>query len=428
VAPPLAGTPSLLALQRSAGNRNVVRALAPKSLARQPTQAPPRAPARRRRSAPAAPHLELRPSVNGPPCACLVFMHNNERNARLTAELLHRHCSFNLVIVAPDTGARRISLPSGRGTVDPNELFPPEVIEQCLDDPGPCEDFIAAHRGSTDPDVIRRTAERQFFLAIREGSDGFRLPVVALHNNAVDDTARYRQAAPNTTAIRGGTFGQPPPGSQGGAVRPLQELRDWLSNLDQATLRALTERRGTTNIFRWCLSPDITRCHIGDPDRPDAVVWVTNDADFNRLSAQPINVVLQQGAAASGESATDLSTLFLTARELINARADEELGRLALPAGDDIWTTLERWGVRLRRGIVEAVRSERLSHLRYINIETPGSPTSAGQTAAQLREDSFNVILTALRAAGLDCCNSAAGVGEAAVRAGLRRGTLDAPP
>ena len=72
-------------------------------------------------------------------------------------------------------------------------------------------------------------------------------------------------------------------------------------------------------------------------------------------------------------------------------------------------------------------RAARLSQLRYINIETPGSPTRAGQSAAQLREESFDAILATLGAAGLDCCSRDAGTGEPAVREGLRRGTLTAP-
>jgi hypothetical protein len=360
-------------------------------------------------------------------------MHNNERTARLTAELMHRHCRYNLVIVAPDTGQRRIRLPRNRGTVDPNELFPRAVVEQCLDDPQPCLDFIATHRGSTDPAAIRGSVERQFFLAVREATNRFRLPVVALHNNTVDDTARFRAARSNTAAVRGRTFGQAPATepAASSAVRPLQELRDWLSaNVDRATARTLTERRGTTNIFRWCLSPDVARCHIGDPDRPDTVVWVTNEADFRRLSTQSVNVVLQEGAASSGESETDLSSLFLTARDVINAQAAERLERIREPAeseSHDIRAALERWRRRLRRALIEGERSARLSELRYINIETPGAPTSPGQTPAQLREESFSSILAALRAVGLDCCSQDPAAGEQAVRTGLRRGTLEPP-
>jgi hypothetical protein len=423
---PLAGPQAILALQRSAGNQHVVRALGLQSLARQP-QGVVQAPARQRApaTARAAPHLEFRPSVNGPACACIVFMHNNERNARLTAELLHRNCRYNLVIVEPDNRQRLIQLPRTRGTVDPNELFPRAMIEQCLGDPQPCRDFVAANSASTNPAVIRRVAEHQFFLALYDGSNGFNLPVVALHNNIVNDTARYRavQPRPSTAAISGRTFGQTP----GEGVRPVQEVRDWLmQNFGQQTVQQMTGRRGTTNIFRWCMSPDIARCHIGDPGRPDTVAWVTNEADFRRLSAQPINVVLQSGAATTGESATDLSTLFLTAGETVNTSADQLLEQLRTPEGSDdsgLWGGLRRFG----RAVVEGARRERLANLRFINIETPQAPTRAGQTQEQLRVESFDSILAALRAAGLDCCSRDAGTGEAAVREGLRRGTLDPP-
>jgi hypothetical protein len=409
----------VLALQRSAGNRNVVRALQ-----RQPaTRERARRPAA---TAASAPRLDVRQSVNGPACACLVFIHNNERNARLTAQLLHRHCRYNLVIAEPDNGQRRIRLPGASGTVDPNELFPPDVIEQCVDDPQPCRDFVAANSASTDARVIRQVVERQFFLAVFDGSDGFRLPLIALHNNTVDDTAAFRAAAPNTAGVRGRTFGQAPDTDRGGTVRPLQELQDWLrANVGADARTAMTGRRGTTNIFRWCVSPDVSRCHVGDPDRPDTVVWVTNEADFRALSAQPINVVLQSAASASGESATDLSTLFLTARDVINRRADEQIQQHQRAAqGADLWGALGHAGEAI---LVDFERAARLSQLRYINIETPGSPIRSGQTAAQLREESFDSILATLRAAGLDCCSRDAGAGEAAVREGLRRGTLEAP-
>ena len=384
------GPAAVLALQRQAGNRNVVRALARK-------KAPPVV----------MPEFKFRPSVNGKACACIVFMHNNERNARLTAELLHKHCGYNLVIVEPDSGSRRVKLPQHKATedFDPNEFFPREIIEECLADPQPCRDFIAKNKGATDAKTVEQLVQHQFFLALWEGSEGFKLPVVALHNNAVDDTARYRAAKPKSgkKTIAGGTFGT------GKDDKPRTDVTKWITDEYGAdTTKQLTGRKGTTNIFRWCMSDDIARCHIGDPDHPDSVAWTTNEADFNKLATQPLNVVLQSGAATTGESATDLSTVFLSAGEVINAKVDEFLGQL--PAD---WTGVRKW--------VDQLRRDRLAKLRYINVETPQTPTH-GESAADLRDESFSTILAALRAAGLDCCGTK---GETAIRAGLKAGKLD---
>lgn len=430
--------------------------------------APPPARLQRQRrrggTAAAAPHLDVRPSVNGEPCACLVFIHNDERNARLTAQLMHRHCSYNLAIIGPDDRRRRIRLPAHRGTVDPNELFSRGVADECLDDPQPCRDYLTANAGSTDPAVVEGYVQRQFFLAIRECSNAFTLPVVALHNNSIGDTARYRarQGAVETTDVRRGTFDQAPRPSGSGAEsnpsRPLQELRDWLTDsFDEETTTRLTGRAGTTNIFRWCVSPDISRCHVGDPDHPDTVVWVTNEADFERLSRESVNVVLQSQASATGESATDLSTLFLVLRELIEGRyapvieglesgAEIEVDRIReilreleqMRTYDDLTVDntlsrlaeiLEAFGGLLLRLLELALlfgeRAVRLSRLRYLNIETPRSPTRAGQTREQLRLESYAAIVEVLRAVGLHCCGDDPAAGERRVREGLRRGTFE---
>jgi hypothetical protein len=404
-------------------------------------------------TATAAPALDFRPSANGSPCACLVFMHNDERNARLTAELMHAHCSYNLAIVSPDNKKRDIQLPSTKGTTDPNELFPRDVAEQCLDDPKPCHDFLAANEKSTDPAVIKGFAQRQFFLTIRECSNAFKLPVIALHNNTVTDTAGFRKAKPNTAGVKGGTFRQAEETEDpGDTARPLKELRDWLKdNLDKGTTDKMTGKAGTTNIFRWCVSPDISRCHVGDPDHPDTVVWTTNEDDFERIAKEPVNVVLQSAAATTGESATDLSTLFLTVGELIKGQSAQviadlergvavdvdriravlrDLGKLRehgdMTAGDAlaggfeiIKTVIELLLQLLRLAIARGGLAMRLSQVRYINIETPSAPVRPGQTQQQLRDESFTSILTVLRAAGLECCSDDPGTGEAAVREGL---------
>ena len=46
-----------------------------------------------------------------------------------------------------------------------------------------------------------------------------------------------------------------------------------------------------TNIFRWCVSDELYKCHIGDPDQPDIITWVTNPKEFDALSNKDLNVV-----------------------------------------------------------------------------------------------------------------------------------------
>lgn len=401
-----------------------------------------------RRTAESGPDLAVHPSMHGDPCACIVFIHNNERNARLTAQLLHRYCDYNLAITTPDNRQRNVSLPAHTrhvDPVDPNELFPRAIAEDCFVDPQPCIDFLDANRHSTNRAVIEEYAQRRFFLAVRECSNGFTLPVVALHNNTIDDTARYRSSLPSvaTGDVQGGTFDESPGDEE--IARPMDELRDWLrEQLDAETRSQMVNTPGKTNIFRWCVSDDIGRCHIGDPEHPDTLVWVTNEADFERLEAAGgINVALQSEASATGESATDLSTLFLILTELTEGRfaamleklseeMSSELGAIheafqgdSDPLGD-LQDLIQR-ALRLlllllaQLGLGEA-RALRLSQLRYINIETPGSPLP-GRTTEQQREDSYDAIAAVLAGLGLHCCPDTA---DANIRAGLQSG--DVPP
>jgi hypothetical protein len=297
---------------------------------RQPRTPPGTAPAPARR-------LEFQPSINGRPCACLVFIHNNEPNARAAAQELHRSCRYNLAIIQPGTD-REIPVPGRSGTVDPNELFPRDVQEDCTRDERACAAYAQSHNDL-------RAMQIQFFLSIRDCSDNFSLPTVALHNNVLTDTQAFLTATSQSQrqALRGDF-------ERGTATGPgsRQDLRTRLGGRS-----GIMDRPRTTNIFRWCNLLEISRCHVGDPDRPDNVIWVTNTADFNRLQQQNVNVVLQEGAAATSgsESETDLSTLFL------------------------------------RQG------------QRYINIETPSTP----QTAAA-RADNLAFIQQALGHLGLRCC------------------------
>jgi hypothetical protein len=63
--------------------------------------------------------------------------------------------------------------------------------EQRTDDDKSCRDFLSAKAGTTDKADIDKVVRTQFFLAIKDCSNKFSLPVIALHNNAVNDTAKY---------------------------------------------------------------------------------------------------------------------------------------------------------------------------------------------------------------------------------------------
>ncbi len=282
--------------------------------------------------------LELRSSIS--PCACLVFIHNNERNARNAAETLHQNCRYNLAIIQEGSQQRRLSVPGTGSTVDPNELFPQIIQEECTRNEAGC---VAYERSHND----LKAMQIQFFLAIKACTKNFNLPTIALHNNSLNDTSSFRRS---TTSVGRQRFRGDYSRDTIQGTGSLNDLRTKLGSN-----RGLLLRSKTTNIFRWCNLPEIGRCHIGDPDNPDNVIWVTTTQDFNQLQQQNVNVVLQKGlAAAQGtESETDLSTLFL------------RLG----------------------------------ANVRFINIETPISPRNQAT-----RDLNMLFIQQVIEKVGLKCC------------------------
>jgi hypothetical protein len=283
--------------------------------------------------------LEFRPSMILSPCACLAFIHNNERNARWSAEDLHRNCSYNLAIIGPGQ-SRTVPIRGSNRQIDPNELFPANIQEECTRDEAGCTAYEASH------DDLR-AMQIQFFLTIKTCTRNFALPTIVLHNNSLTDTSAFLRATSRLQRERlRGDFNR----DIGEGIGSRQDLR---SKLGQRG--GIMDRSRTTNIFRWCNLPEISRCHIGDPDRPDNVIWVAHVDDFNRLRLQPINVVLQEGLGTTtgSESETDLSTLFL------------RLGPNA----------------------------------RFINIETPITPQDQ-----PTRDQNMAFIQQALDLIGLNCC------------------------
>jgi hypothetical protein len=358
--------------------------------------------------------LKVEPSLQPGPCACLVFVHNEERNARATAEAMHKHCAYNLAIVSPDKpGERDIVIGKGPMTKDPNELFPPAVAKECREDRAACEAFVKSNAAAP----TLESTQTQFFLAIDECSSKFTLPVVALHNNAISDTAAYMKRKEKVAD----PFKELPRDIVKPAKPdPVKKMKDALQKKG-FDLGPLTETRRKTNIYRWCASKDISRCHIGDPDHPDNVVWATNPEDFKDLKAQGANVVLQSAAATGGESETDLSTLFLTVARLIREDAGEKAAELLEEF--DWWDLLLEEDESALDKAMEALFAgeEAARKVRFINIETPASPQAAGTTPGQHRAEQFGAVAAVLRAAGLFCCGDDPAAAETTIKAELEK-------
>jgi hypothetical protein len=375
---------------------------------------PKPAPAKKLPTAAKAPKLDVTPSKNGEPCACVVVVHNKEANARKTAQLMFENCSYNLALLNPDDHEREIKIPGQTGTVDPNSLFPKDVAEQCMDDEKKCQDFLTDKAGTTDKDEINRFVRIQFFLAIKDCSKSFDLPVVALHNNAVDDTAKYRaDKGSKADFAKDVNKSKKETGED-----VIEELKKALAKrFGKKTEKQMVETKGKTNIFRWCASQDLSKCHIGDPDHPDNVTWVTNPKDFDTLSKKPVNVALQTDTAQSvgSESEGDLSTLFLILRDL----TDEDIAGLELDETAAELFDFDPFGLdaELDEEAIDALE-EFKKRLRYINIETPGMALSAQSDAERARN--YDAIVDILKAAGLHCCGTDPTIAENKIKEGLK--------
>lgn len=395
-----------------------------------------------------APWLDVKLSKNGDPCACIVFVHNEERNARRIAQMLHEHCSYNLAMVKPDNKDRAAAVPKN-GKLDPNSLFPRPVVEQCLGDEAGCRKFIKDNAKTKDAKTIKKIVQMEFFLAIKKASNNFTLPVVALHNNSIGDTKSYRKQK-DKKGVSDLPKDIDKTGEDGGK-EAVDKLKNQLKEkFGDAAKKKLTETPRQTNIFRWCVHSDLSKCHIGDPHHPDNVIWVTNESDFKKLSQKNLNVVLQKedDASASSESAGDFSTLFVILKSIISESLAKRLTEILVGINTDVQNIqdvilelgkLAEFGDLLGVDIVKAVfkildiilemlrkillllgesivGAGRLASLRYLNIETPKGGWS--QQTHDERVGNFNYIMEVLGAVGLDCCDSAA---DEKIKEGLKK-------
>lgn len=292
------------------------------------------------------PSIEATPH-NSDACACLVHVHNDERNAKAVANLLQDTCDYNLLQISPDNRSRhlgsRVRLPNGRRENDPNQFFDQDLVQNC--------EFAIA--SGCDPLTTNcpntGNFSCEFYANVRRCSNVFSVPVVALHNNVESDTERYRNTLGNR---RGPTIGSQLFG------------------------------RGKTNIFQWCRSPAISRCIIGDRDHPDHVIWASNEADFLRLAGSPgVNVALQDREFTD----EDLSSLF---NILPNIQLMQFVANLVLPID-----------------LFQAGLPGNANDYRYVNIETPHS---AGRFDANLAVDNFMFVTSVLDRLGLSCCDTEA--------------------
>jgi hypothetical protein len=397
-----------------------------------------------------------------------MLIHDNERNARKTAELMHENCAYNFVSVRHDTGKRCIKLPSHTvaGSFDPNEFFDPDIVKQCIDDEAACKDHLKNKLNSKNVAEIDRFVQISYFMSVKECSESFSLPVIALHNNAVNDTQAYRDQKAGKKVeelkkddIEKGPLTGDEKKDEAADKLKLKPLSDMLLSKFGAEVKNKLTEGGKTNIIRWCFSGELSACHIGDPDRPDHVTWATNREDFDKLKAKNINVALQNDPARlKPESMTDLSTLFLSLKTLMGTKLGPEVAKvtadLATLAADHKFRISELAALTTSGGAsselgalralviqgmiaflahemthkqaeLDAVQKEfdKYANLHFLNIEGPGY--SLGERTDAGRVESYEIIVENLKALNLHCCDGKEAEAEAKVKAGL---TLTPPP
>jgi len=360
-----------------------------------PKKSPPKISA----TAAGAPKLTGQFSKNGPACACLIVIHNNEQNALLTAKTIYENCNYNLLLLTP--GSDRTTAIPGNGAVDPNGLFPPAIAEKCTNSPADCEKFLKDKAGSTNPAEILEQVQIQYFMEVSKFSNGFSIPVVALHNNSIGDTSKYRKKKDSVDLADLEKDIDKDKTTE--TNNPVENMKTWLDKKfkvkgDPAkgpgAVRNQLMTSKLTNIFLWCASADINKCHIGDPKNPDRVIWVTNETDFKTLKTKDVNVAFQSEVPKdpASNSLTDLSTLFPALKNIYGSKLNE------------VMELIKSYPV-IELGEEAAVLEKMIQDLRFVNIETPGHKIAA-QTDAE-RVNNFEFIADVLRSLGIYCCEKA---------------------
>ncbi len=387
---------------------------------------------------------------------------------------MHKFCTYNLLLLNPNDGERDITLPGhdkqkcdldpkkkGDETCDPNALFPPDVVEECVNDEAKCRQTLKDTRGSKKKAEILKFSQIRFFLDVKDCAKSFALPVVALHNNDIADTTRYlaKKDAVGVSDLKGDVDRS----SKATGEDKVKEIKDAVDKkfgteefdivvdaktkkTKKFTLRKLLmDTQGKTNIFRWCASPALAECHIGDPDNPDRVVWATNSKDFDTLSKQNINVALQSSlASAVGTDAeTDLSTMFLVVQDRLLTKFDQIINQSPTLMAQDVFDAwklfselffpsnphpldeqrtmmfdlmLTLFKMVLRQHLFEEATKGKAeaAKISFLNIETPHNLPK--KSDAEVKVANYEFIVEVMKAAGFHCCGKDPAAAEKSIK------------
>ena len=404
--------------------------------------------------------LVISPSKKGAACAALIIIHNNEQSAHETAKILHQFCSYNLVLLNNSSWTDRlITLPNPGcywskkeekyvpNLHDPNSFFTEDVAKKYVQGEGPKQIKRDLNNAASKESrsAVREYTQLQFFQTVMRASNNFALPVIGLHNNTISDTKEYIDQIKKNPETPNKLRGKEVDKTLGEKAEDTgwSQIEGIIKNDLGSTALEDMNKKGRTNIYRWCFHNDLLKCHIGLPEDPDKVIWVTNESDFEKMKNKKLNVVLEtpEKKGADSESKNDLSTLFVILKRLINQEMNKEVaegkGRMARIAMDidklseeiaalNVNTLSFEGALSLLKmkskvaqlvekvmqvaqtsseiGLIRAGRENEMNNLRFINIETPKNRIK-GQTEDGL-EANYNYIKESLQSVGLFCCGT----------------------
>ena len=230
-----------------------------------------------------------------------------------------------------------------------------------------------------------------------------------------------------------------------GRVGPMQDvtIQQYMMNV-----------KGKTNILRWCEANPLSKCHIGDPNHADNVIWVTNEDDYAKLSVMDVNVALQNDLSRvlDTDAESDLSTLFLFIKKIkadilghSKAVIDQKVTQDLKDINDFEKKLLDAskagtlTNQDLMKGMLELVPKfatlitdrnaqaaaknavDTQPKLHFVNIETQDN--FPGKTKAEVRVESYDAIINVLKAINLHCCGTAAetATAETEIRESLKK-------